>query len=223
MMLSASPTEIYARKKYVTITAQNGTKRRYRCYKQGAFITYGCIMTAVSIAASGFGAKHSPRSIHSGRSSACYSERYALQQLGTGERFRYRAYSLKLASQILTDMGIQNKRVVRFKKSQAIKEIRAHLLQGKPVIVKVKNRRWHGIRLANQHHALVLVGIKKGRVYFINTANGILNGSTHGSKRRHISISLKQLVNHFMYSSKGNTESAYVGSWKSAGGYILVG
>jgi hypothetical protein len=100
-------------------------------------------------------------------------------------------------------------------------EIRAHLASGKPVIVLLKEKRWHGIKLARWRHAIVLIKANsKGKVTFINPNAGV-NKSFHGNKRRNIKLTVRQLLNHYMFSSKGNYAKAYNPS--KAGGYILVG
>lgn len=141
-----------------------------------------------------------------------------------GERHQYKSLpmSLRLASQILTDMGIANRRVTTFSDSSAERKIRKHLEAGKPVIIKVGSGRYKGIHFTNAHHTLVLIGIEKGYVVFINPVGGV-NKSTVGSVHRNINLKLSTLVKKFMYSSEKGTEGAYVTDYNDAGGFILAG
>lgn len=211
--------------KTVTVTDPSGSARKYHCYSQNIrgdyyYSTYGCIITAVSIAASGFGVNASPKKIHAGSASSVLSEKYALKILKA--KYRKAAMSLRLASQILTDMGIPNKRVSSFSANTAIEEIRSHLKAGKPVIVKAGKKTYKGVHFTSQHHALVLIGIKGDTVVFVNPWGGKINHSVLGKVNKKINLTVPELVK-FMYSSKKNTNSAYVTKTKDGGGYILVG
>ena len=189
--------------KTVTVTDPSGSARKYHCYSQNIrgdyyYSTYGCITTAVSIAASGFGVNASPKKIHAGSASSVLSEKYALKILKA--KYRKAAMSLRLASQILTDMGIPNKRVSSFSANTAIEEIRSHLKAGKPVIVKAGKKTYKGVHFTSQK----------------------INHSVLGKVNKKINLTVPELVK-FMYSSKKNTNSAYVTKTKDGGGYILVG
>ena len=217
-----------------TVTYPGGLKRKYKKYRQdvnykkgsryfryyGDGASHNCVLTAVSIAASGFGVFHTPQAIHSGGITDVYSEKYALARLN----LRYhpnQVHTLYLANQMLLDMGIPSRYVPVYSKSAAEAEIRAHLASGKPVIVLLKENRWHGVKLSHWRHAIVLVKANsKGKVTFINPNAGI-NKSYHGNKRRNIKLTVKQLLDHYMFSSKGNYAKAY--NPNKAGGYILVG
>ena len=237
IMLLCLSSEAYARtdktasawyvKKNTVTCAMPGATRSYHIYNQKKlglyFRSYGCITTAVSICASGFGADVKPKSIRSGKASAAYSERYALSRMGVKPKVKNEPISLRCASQILTDMGIPNQRVTQFSNAQAEADIRAHLLEGKPVLVKVKKGRWKGIEFTVSHHALVLIGIVGDNVIFINPSSGGVNSSRAGNIHKHINITLRDLISHFMYQSFRHTESAYSKAVKRAGGYILVG
>ena len=174
----------------VTVATPYGS-RTYHLYNQLKckgrdkyyYRSYGCVTTGVSIAASGFGVKAEPWAIHMGKSSSKKSERYALKQLKV-KRKRRQAISLRLASQILTNMGIPNRRVTSFTTAAAEEEIRAHLLQGKPVIVKVKRGQHHGVKFTNHHHTLVLVGIVGDYVAFINPITGNMNSARSGKMKK---------------------------------------
>lgn len=212
--------------KNVTVTSPSGTVRKYHCYSQNIkgdyyYSTYGCITAAVSIAASGFGTYASPKKIHAGSATDPVSEKYALKQIKA--KYRKASISLRLASQILTDMGIPNKRVNSFSSATAISEIREHLKAGKPVIIKAGKKTYKGVHFTSQHHALVLIGIKDDTVVFVNPWGGKINHSVLGKVNKNINLTVPQLVKKFMYSSKKNTGSAYVTKTKDAGGYILVG
>ncbi len=211
----------------VTVATPDGS-RTYTLYGQmktkrskNYFRRYGCITVGVSIAASGFGVDVNPWTIHLAKATQPYSERYAVSQLQ--QKFKEQAISLRLASQILTNMGIPNKAVATYAPAQAEAEIRQHLQAGKPVIVKVRKKRYAGIQFTNHHHALVLIGLNGDNVVFVNTANGRINDSRVGKVKSKIILPLHTLVTKFMFSSKGNTAKAYVRKDKAGGGYILVG
>lgn len=213
-----------------TVTVKTGTRtRKYTLYNQlkckGRDQLYyrncGCVTTAVSIAASGFNMKAEPWIIHTGKTSSLRSESRALSQLK--QKRKKKAISLRLASQILTNMKIRNKRVMSFTAASAEKEIRAHLLSGKPVIVKVRKGERGGVKFTNNHHTLVLLGITGDYVVFANPATGSLNNSRVGTVRSAINMRLSRLVRDFMFSSTKGTEGAYVTSLSNGGGYILVG
>lgn len=212
--------------KDITVTSPSGSKRKYHCYSQKIkgdyyYSAYGCITTAVSISESGFGKYASPKQIHKGSSSSVYSEKYALKKIKA--KYRKAAISLRLASQILTDMGIPNKRVNSFSANAAINEIRNHLKAGKPVIVKVSKKTYNGIRFTVRHHALVLIGLKGDTVVFVNPWGGKINHSSIGKVHKNINLTVPQLVTKLMFSSKKHVNSAYVSKPKDGGGYILVG
>lgn len=212
----------------VTVTTSSG-KRKYTLYNQRKpkssdivyWSAYGCVTTGLAMAASGLGSKATPWSIHSGSVKSKYSEAYALKKLRM--RKQRRAMSLRLASQILSDMGIKNRRVTSFSSAQAYKDIKTHLKAGKPVLVKVKSGQHSGIKFTNAHHTLVLVGIVNDYVVFLNPSTGGVNTSRVGQIRSKINIKLSTLIHSFMYSSKSGTGGAYVTSTRSSGGYILVG
>lgn len=202
-------------------------KQTYYIFNQNSYGSYctchGCVTTAVSIIASHYGKDYTPAEIHKASVKEKYGERYAVKKLGgaTG-LYGKAAISVRTASAILSNMGIKNKAVYTYSKENAIKEITAHLKKGKPVLVKVHNRSRNGLRLANGHHALVLVGVdSKGNGIFINPAGGKIN-RTHTNGRA-FKISISTLVNYHMDSSTGNYEAPYVTSLSAANGYILVG
>lgn len=210
----------------VQVGTSNGT-RTYYTYRQNEYGTYyaqnGCVTTAVSIAASAYGKKYTPVQIHTGNANQKYSERYALKKMkASASLYGRAALSVATASQILTDMGIQNKAVYTFKANKAVKEIKEHLKSGNPVIVKTNNRMYNGVRLANGHHALVLIGIDEdGYGIFINPVKGAVNYSH--STGRTFKIKIETLVKYHMSSPVGNYKTPYVTSLNAAGGYILVG
>lgn len=196
----------------------------YGQYYYGSWYkNYGCVTTAVSIAASAFGKNYTPKQIHEGSATAAYSERYAVSKMGASAAlYGYTAISVRLASQILTDMGIPNTPVYSYTNSAAIKQITEHLAQGKPVIVKANNTKYGGVQIANAHHSMVLVGIdEKGNGIFIEPFNGSLNYA-HGNGT-YFSRTVTSFVKNHMTSATGNVYVPYVTSLAAAGGYILVG
>lgn len=199
--------------------------RRYSQVKCGNiyYPSYGCVTVAVSIAASGLGKNYSPVAIHAGSSSARHSERYALKKMGASTSLYNRAsISVTTASKILKNMGIKNKAVYKFKPENAVEDMEAHLQTGKPVIVKVNNRNVNGIRIANAHHAMVLIGIdQEGNGIFIEPMTCVINHA-HGTNR-YFKMSLKKFVKNHMTPSASSNPGAFVTNLKNAGGYILVG
>ena len=216
------------RRSTVTVTTPAGV-RKYHLYNQTRprgkdrlyYGPYGCVTTGVSIAASGFGVKATPWLIHQGKASNKKTEKYALKQLKL--KRKRQAISLRLASQILTDMGIPNRRVTSFSAPEAEEEIRTHLMEGKPVIVKVKKGQHGGVKFTNRHHTLVLVGLVDDYVVFLNPSTGGVNSSRVGKITSKINLKLGTLVQKFMYSSGSGTEGGYVLKNSTGGGYILVG
>lgn len=214
--------------RHVTVTTPAGT-RTYTIYNQlkckggdpHYYQRYGCVTAGVSIAASGFGVVAKPWTIRGGSASKACSERRALKQLKQSRK-NY-AISIRLASRILSNIGIPNKAVTSFNDAEAEAEIRQHLQAGKPVIVKVGKRQYDGVKFTKHHHTLVLIGMVDDYVVFINPVNGKINGSRVGKHKSKINLTLHTLVTKFMYSSKKGTHSAYVKRDKSGGGYILVG
>ena len=133
----------------------------------------------------------------------------------------HQAYTLCLANQILNDMGIPSKYVPCYRKDAAEQEILEHLDSGRPVIILVKRKLWRGISLTDWRHALVLVKHNpNGTVTFLNPSN-MANCSSVGIKTRGIHLTVRQLLDHFMFSSYGKYTKAY--NPKRCGGYILVG
>lgn len=190
-------------------------------YRNGA---NGCVLTAVAISASGFGKNYSPNTIQLAKASAAYGELYTVKKLKMSTSLHLRAaLSLYTASGILTNMGIPNKAVYNFKKEEAIREITEHLKTGSPVIIKTNRNTHGGIRLANGHHALVLISIDdNGYVTFINPMYGKINYS-HASNRS-VKLKLSDIVSYHMTPVSGNKyKTPYVTSLSAAGGYILLG
>ena len=112
-------------------------------------------------------------------------------------------------------------RLYTLAKCLAETEIREHLESGKPVIVVLRVNTWKGIRLAYWRHAIVLVKLDSdGKVRYINP-NAPMNGSKRGRIRRGIKLTIRELLDHYMFSSSGNYEKAYITG--NCGGYILVG
>ncbi len=209
-----------------TVSTKNG-KMTYQMYNRmkygGYYANYGCVTTVVAIAASGYGKYYTPAEIHTGAADKSYSERYAVKKMGASASLYGRAaISLLTASQILTDMGIENKAVCKFTASAAIKEIKAHVKEGKPVILKANNKRHNGVRIAVGHHAMVLVGIDaKGYGIFLSPDYGRVNYA-HASNN-YFKMSIDTFVKYHMTSASGNYKTPYVTSTGAAGGYILVG
>lgn len=202
------------------ISTPDGIKT-YHAYSQknygNWYRTYGCVTTAIAIAASGYGKNYSPFDIHDGSSTKKYSERYAVTKMGkTAELRAYygnKAISVRTASAILTNMGIKNKAVYSYDRAKALKEIRNHLKEGKPVIIKANANTYNGIRIANLHHAIVIVGVDASdRAICINP----------GSPQYYTTITLKTLLYHHMTPASGNFNSAFMTDIKTAGGYILL-
>ncbi len=213
--------------KNVTVTTSAGTRTYYaydqlRCKGEDRryYPSHGCVTVGVSIAASGFGVVAKPWSIHKGKATLACSESLALSQLQ--QKRKNTAISLRLASQILTNIGIPNKVVTAFSNTDAEAQIRKHLQEGKPVIVKVNSAKYKGVKFTTRHHTLVLIGMADDYVVFINPIKGKVNGSRVGKKRSKINLTLNELVTHFMYSS-ADTMSAYTSKASNGGGYILVG
>ena len=216
-----------------TAVAPDGSTRTYseyrqsKNYKNGRFskvgAKLGCVVTAVSIAASGFGINIPPQYIQDADASVPYGERYALSQLNLAHHKR-QAYTPYLAAQILNNMGIGARYVPVFAADAAEQEISAHLAAGKPVIIMAMKNTWEKIRIAHWRHAIVLVQLNgDGTVTFLNP-NASVNCTAATAKhvrRKDLHLTVRQLVDHFMYSSTGNWAKAYNPS--NCGGYILVG
>lgn len=210
-------------KNYVVNTTA-GTQK-YRLYDQtdyGGYIAQsGCTLTAVSIVASHYGLNYSPVKIHNASVSAKYGERYAAKSLPGPKVYGHAAVSVATLSKILTNLGIKNRAVYKFNKKDAIREIKRHAAQGKPVLLKLTNRRYNGYRLANGHHTMVLAGIDSdGYGIFLEPYGGKIN-YTHASKNQ-FRMKVSTVVNEFMQPAQGNYKGAYVLGLNTAGGYILV-
>lgn len=208
----------------ITVRTPEGTVK-YHDYTQGAYglKSFGCVVTTVATIASGFGERYTPRQINSGSSSQKYSARHAVKKMGMSSALNGRAaISVVTAAQIFKDMGIKAKAVCRFNKKQAVREITEHVSQGKPVLVKANAVKWKGIRIANAHHSLALIGIDEdGNGIFVDPMTGSVNYAH--SSRKHFKVTIKQFVEHFMTPAKGKYKVPYVTSTAAAGGYILVG
>ncbi len=185
------------------------------------FFQYGCVVTGLGIAASGFGSHVTPWMIHDSSASNPISERYALNQLQL--KYEDAAISLRLSSQILTNLGITNKLVTSFSNEGAVEEIRNHLQAGKPVIVKVKNNTYRGVHFTNNHHTLVLLGMAGDYVFFLNPVTGKMNSSRTGRIKNKINLDLNTLVTQFMKCSEAEGTLGFIKRAKQSGGYILVG
>lgn len=210
----------------VTVTGK-GWSRTYTNYSQMTreefYPKYGCVVTAVATAASGYGSKYSQKAIHTGAASKKYSERYAVKRLGQSVALYGRAaIALPTASQILTDLGIRNKPVYTFNEDQAIAEITENLMAGRPVIVHANNRRHNGIRIANSHHGVVLVGIDKdGYAIMLEPVGGRVNYA-HGCGKK-CRLTVEDIVRyHINQTAKSKLGAAYVTNSSAFGGYILL-
>lgn len=224
--------KLTADKKYVKIGSISGNTRKYRLYNQyfnddHGHKSYsggcGCVTAAVAIASSGFGKTYSPEDIHNGTSSQPYSERYALKKIGVSSSLWGKAaMSVRSASQILRDMGIKSVPKYSFDVNKAANEIKEHLKKGKPVLVKANNRTHNGIRIANGHHAIVLIGLDQNRyIKFIDPATGRINYA-HGNSTYADKMTLDTLLRYHINQPNDST-GAYVLNGTTAGGYILVG
>ncbi len=213
----------------VTVNSQSGSTRTYRLYNQfeyepsDYFGYYGCVTTAVSIAASGFGVNYTAPQIHYARASYKYGELYAVNKLGYSTAFYDNAaLSLKTAAQILKDMGISAQPSHSFTPAYAVKRIQNHLKKGKPVIIKVSEDTHNGLRLGWGHHALVLAGLDSaGKAIILDPGTGKVNvGYVDDDK---LQLTVEELVRYYMFPCVGNWNIPYVSSLSLAGGYILVG
>lgn len=209
-----------------------GGVRQYRIYgstwyEDPSYKRYykdlGCVTTAVSIAASGFGKNYSPVQIHTGAANKAYSERYAVKKMGASTSlYGWAAISVRTASQILTDLKIPNKARYTFNLKSAEKEIVAHLKKGKPVIVKANTNYYGGAQFAYGHHAIVLLGIgPDGYLTYMDTSTGNVNYA-HKSGT-YVRMKPSTLLSHHMNQASGNVNAPYVTNTYGAGGYILVG
>lgn len=210
----------------VTVTGK-GWSRTYTNYnqmtKEEFYPRYGCVVTAVATAASGYGSAYSHKNIHTGAASKKYSERYAVKKLGQSTAlYGKAAIALPTASQILKDLGIANKPVYTFDPDQAIAEITANLMAGKPVIVHANNRRHDGIKIANSHHGVVLVGIdKEGYAIMLEPVGGRVNYA-HGCGKK-CRLTVEDIVRyHINQTAENKLGAAYVTSPSAFGGYILL-
>ena len=208
--------------KTLTISSAEGTKTYYaysqRAYGYGWYRSHGCVTTAVAIVASSYGKSYTPKDIHEGPVSAVYSERYAVTKMGEAaellKSYGKTAISVRTASAILKNMGIENKAVYSYDRAEALKEIREHLKTGKPVIIKANNNVYNGRQLGNPHHAIVVVGV---------------DGTDHaicispGSSTFMTSYTLSTLLYHHMTPASGNYMTPYMTDLQTAGGYILIG
>lgn len=200
----------------VRVGSPEGVKTYYaysqRDYGNGWYRHNGCVTTAVAIVGSAYGIKHTPREIHEGKETLPYTEKYAVKKM----RCAYNdnaAISVRTASEILKNMGIQNRPVYSFDRAKALQEIREHLKQGKPVIIKANDNRYNGIRIANPHHAVVIVAVAPGdRAICISPGNPMY----------YTAITLNTLLYHHMTPASGNYMGAYMTELRTAGGYILV-
>ena len=198
----------------------------YELFYTGYLSGRGCVHTAVAVAASAFGQTADPRRIHEAPVSDFDGERYAVAHMKTDgsypDYYGVSAISVRTAEEILKNMGIPVKTVTGFTTTSAVKEIRAHLKKGNPVIVKVNNSFYSGVNLTSGHHAMVLLGLDaRGKVILYDTAYGRINVAAMNGAR--INMTLKTLVEHFMTSPKAEQDAPYVMSLANAGGYILVG
>lgn len=198
----------------------------YIIYDQSTYGYYiaqmGCVTTAVAAAASHYGLKYSPLKIHTAPASAKYGERYAVRKMpGSTRLYGRAAISVAAASRILKNMGIENTAVYKFKPENAIRQIKEYARQGKPVLVKVTNRTYKGLRIAGGHHMLILVGLDpEGYGIFIESYGGKLNFAHMSGK--YFKMKISTLVNEYMKPAAGNYKNSYVTSMSGAGGYILI-
>ena len=214
--------------KTVTVSG-NGWTRKYKNYSQmgigNYYPPYGCVITAVATAASGYGKTYTPKQLHEGAASKKYSERYALKKLGASAGlYGKAAISLRTASQILTDIGIANTPVYYFDADSAIAQITANLKAGRPVLIKANNNNHSGVKIANSHHAIVLVGIDKdGYAILFEPVGGKVN-YVHGGRGKSCKMTVEDLVRYHMDpTAEAGMRSVYVTSVAGAGGYILLG
>lgn len=210
----------------VTVTGK-GWSRTYTNYnqmtKEEFYPRYGCVVTAVATAASGYGSAYTHKNIHTGAASKKYSERYAVKKLGqSAALYGKAAIALPTASQILTDLGIANKPVYTFDPDQAIAEITANLMAGKPVIVHANNHMHEGVKIANSHHGVVLVGIdKEGYAIMLEPVGGRVNYA-HGCGKK-CRLTVEDIVRyHINQTAENKLGAAYVTSPSAFGGYILL-
>ena len=210
----------------VTVTG-NGWSRTYTNYnqmtKEAFYPKYGCVVTSVATAASGYGSKYSNKDIHTGAASKNYSERYAVKKLGQSTAlYGKAAIAIPTASQILTDMGIPNKAVCTFNPDQAIAEITENLMAGRPVLVHANNVVHDGIRIANSHHGVVLVGIdKEGYAIMLEPVGARVNYA-HGCGKT-CRLTVEDIVRyHINQTAENKLGAAYVTSPSAFGGYILL-
>ena len=214
--------------KKVTVT-MNGVTRTYKRYAQNSYGgsfwgNYGCVSTATAIAASGFGITYNPKQIHDAAATTSWSERYAVKKLGLSTAlYNKAAISVLTSAQILRDLGIPAEAHQTFSKNAAIAAITAHVKSGKPVILKAHNRTHNGVKVANGHHAMVLIGIDAGgKGIFIDPSTGKMNYAHASHTTFHMTI--KDFVTYHMDSASGNYQNKpYVTANAAAGGYILVG
>lgn len=129
-------------------------------------------------------------------------------------------------SKILKAEGIVNRYVKSFEDDAAVKEITAHLLKGKPVMIETSRKKREGGKIvarndkkyAGTNHTQVLLGVtREGKVIYADSAGR----PWAGSRQRLKETELSDMIN-YMFPQQVKSEANYYIGRKRTGGYILI-
>ena len=129
-------------------------------------------------------------------------------------------------SRILESEGIANRYIRCFTDDEAVKEIKKHLLSGRPVIVKTSRKRRDNSKIADRrdtkyagtNHTQILLGMTRaGKVIYADSAKR----SWSGDRQRLKETELEDMIN-YMFPQQIKSNANYYWGRKRTGGYILI-
>ncbi len=221
-------TEKAAYPKLVTVYygKNNNKTRTYKVYnklasKMGAIRARGCSHSAIATVLSAYGSDVTPEMIHGGSVKKKYSERYAWYKTERRSSEGQKPLAIRAVSEILKNNGIANKVVYKFSDKKAIKDIKANLKKGRPVIALINGKGTGKVSFSNWFHYVTLAGLDEaGNVIVLDSIGGLVNET---KKTGEFTMPVETFVKKLMKSCRGNRyKGFYHKDGRSYGGYVLV-
>lgn len=217
---------------YVKINSSNNQIRNYHIFyqrdkkKRSTYIrNHGCAVSSLTTVLSAYSKKYEKYTPEK-TSNKLEKKVFGSSTWKANYNRKKMPISLNGITKILNYCGIKAKYVRFFKDASAVKDITAHLNQGKPVIIEVNNQKQYNGKFSKKYtnkwasskHTIVLLGIaSNGKVIVADSANRNWSGNN-----QRIKYTTMNSIIHYMYPCTKSTSSYYYKSLKSSGGYILV-
>lgn len=222
----------------IKITGVDGKEREYPIFQQKAenygkyneYMTHhGCACCSLTTLLAAYVPEY--RNLRPDQTILQVEKKYFPKAVWQKNYSRHKARQMPVSlygiSLVLQREQIAHRYVRRFEDPDAIKEIREHLLRGRPVVIetsrmKRKNGRivkWFDKKFAGSYHTMIILGLDKdGSALFTDSATRAWSGDQQRLKK----AALEELITYMFPQKKTEDIHVYFTRRKNTGGYILV-